>query len=796
MNINELETYNLADAVKFHSELNPRLWQNEQLRPEVEQQLRAIVDDFRQFLGIRDLDVRDITISGSNAAYTYTPHSDIDLHLVVNLDEVCDSEVYRELFDAKKYQYNDEHNYKIAGYDVELYVQDATQPHHSQGIYSLISNKWIRVPNRRHPTVDDISVKSKYEDLGNRIEQALKSGNIEVIKNLWEKVKTMRRTGLADTGEFGPENLTFKLLRRHGLLEKLKTAVNQARDQELSLNERRKKKKRTRYGYGGYWTPGFSFGDSESGDGGGGESIAETQQPQDIKAILQPFIDSCVEYLGIKQAPTIIIKKDPEWTRRHGTFGQFDTETGSITLAVSGRHVLDILRTLAHELTHARQDELATMPVDAGKTGSPYEDEANAMAGRIMRHWVDQYPEFFKDIPLEESVKDRLAAVAAAACIAGTPGCATTGDAVRGVQAAGTAAQTIKRMGRAGAEEEMMQRLKNELRRRQGQVVPEDYDPNGKPPGPEFKPTMPAGTVKVDVSDVYDWYKLGQHISDLEGLGQHDFGSGPPSTIMAFGSEKEEHKYINALKKTGLTTTDIDPVDVNQPKGMPRQKTDPTYNVNEALDQPYKILRWEKGDYGDVDAIARLDDNTFLSIMFNKGFSQETKEEAWSVEFYRNNSQEVTGEGDEFRVFATVLSAIQTFISDKVPGAIGKYKPNKIYFSASKQVEPGQKEQSRAGLYDSLVQRYAKALGFTSTRSDTGNKVMYELNRIKPAVAEAQEQCPECGGPMFSNLLINEKQDACYYKVKSRYKVWPCAYASGALVQCRKKGAANWGNKK
>ena len=55
--------------------------------------------------------------------------------------------------------------------------------------------------------------------------------------------------------------------------------------------------------------------------------------------------------------------------------------------------------------------------------------------------------------------------------------------------------------------------------------------------------------------------------------------------------------------------------------------------------------------------------------------------------------------------------------------------------------------------------------------------------------------CPECGGPSFSNLLLAEKQDACYHKVKSRYKVWPSAYASGALVQCRKKGAANWGNK-
>ena len=106
----------------------------------------------------------------------------------------------------------------------------------------------------------------------------------------------------------------------------------------------------------------------------------------------------------------------------------------------------------------------------------------------------------------------------------------------------------------------------------------EDYDPNDIPPGPEFKPTMPQGTVKVDVSDVYDWYKLGQHISNLKGLGKHDFGKGPPSTIMAFGSEEEEHEYIKNLKKTGLTTTDIDPP--SKIKG-PKQKLDPTYNVGE-----------------------------------------------------------------------------------------------------------------------------------------------------------------------------------------------------------------------
>jgi len=59
-----------------------------------------------------------------------------------------------------------------------------------------------------------------------------------------------------------------------------------------------------------------------------------------------------------------------------------------------------------------------------------------------------------------------------------------------------------------------------------------------------------------------------------------------------------------------------------------------------------------------------------------------------------------------------------------------------------------------------------------------------------------QQMCPKCGGPSFSDLILAEKQDACYHKVRSRYKVWPSAYASGALVQCRKKGAANWGNKK
>jgi hypothetical protein len=62
-------------------------------------------------------------------------------------------------------------------------------------------------------------------------------------------------------------------------------------------------------------------------------------------------------------------------------------------------------------------------------------------------------------------------------------------------------------------------------------------------------------------------------------------------------------------------------------------------------------------------------------------------------------------------------------------------------------------------------------------------------------MTESSYQCPHCGGPMFSEMMMMEKKDACYYKVKASAKVWPSAYASGRLVQCRKKGAANYGNK-
>jgi hypothetical protein len=87
----------------------------------------------------------------------------------------------------------------------------------------------------------------------------------------------------------------------------------------------------------------------------------------------------------------------------------------------------------------------------------------------------------------------------------------------------------------------------------------------------------------------------------------------------------------------------------------------------------------------------------------------------------------------------------------------------------------------------------------TSLKEGVAEGVEQYLEEMRRAgydiVTERATLCPECGGPAYEDKMLAEKQDACYYKVKSRYKVWPSAYASGALVRCRKVGAKNWGNK-
>jgi hypothetical protein len=309
MNLHELDRYKLSDAVKFNARLNPRIWgKDEHLKPEVRDALMKIADDFRESLGVKDLDLKDITLSGSNAAYTYTPNSDIDLHLVV---DIPDDVVYRELFDAKKYAYNNQHNIRIGGYDVELYVQDVGQPHVTQGEYSLLGNDWIQVPRRQRADVVDQSTRSKYQDLKQRIKDAIKTRDHAVLADLMSKIRQLRQSGLDKHGEFGPENLAFKMLRTQGYIQKLVDARNAAKDQELSIDERVQP----------HVTYGFT---TESADG--------------LQDTINQFARSCIEYLGIKKSPRIELHTSTDWSEQTGSFGQYEPETNVLHLATAGRH--------------------------------------------------------------------------------------------------------------------------------------------------------------------------------------------------------------------------------------------------------------------------------------------------------------------------------------------------------------------------------------------------------------------------------------------------------------------------
>lgn len=379
MNINDLENFRLNDAVKFHNTLNPDLFTDERMQADVRKQLLAIAEDFVEFMGVESLKVVDIRLYGSSAAYTYTDHSDIDLHILVDMSGISDEDVYKELFNSKKQLYNDSLDITVRGLPVELYMQDAKEEVKSLGDYSVLNDRWIKFPKRAKASLEEHSVIEKFKRLVVLSELALRSDDIDLLDDLLDTISRYRQAGLEEGGEFSPENIAYKSLRSKGIVDKLYKHRDVLHSDDLSIDE--------------------------------------------------------------------------------------------------------------------------------------------------------------------------------------------------------------------------------------------DYDATN-PPGPEFPPTMPAGTVKVDVSDVYDWYKLGQHISNLDGLGKHDFGGGPPSTIMAFGSEDEEHKYIDALKKTGLTTTDIDPVDPHQPKNMPRQKVDRTYNVNEAIESRLRSeLKQFMESSGYIPSYGEKDDPRFKTAL-------------------------------------------------------------------------------------------------------------------------------------------------------------------------------------
>jgi hypothetical protein len=221
--------------VAYHNELNSKAWDNGQLRPEVRQRLLQIATIFIDYLDIPNFDALDIVLTGSIANYNYTRFSDFDLHVVTRYSDLRCDDVAEAFYRAKKEVWNNQHDIMIRGHEVELYVEDVEQPPVSGGVYSVVNDRWIKKPSYNPPRIDDRAVNDKANDLIQRITKAIASDDTADIERLRAKIRNMRRSGLDTAGEFGVENLAFKIVRNLGYLEKLSTAYTRQQDRDLSL---------------------------------------------------------------------------------------------------------------------------------------------------------------------------------------------------------------------------------------------------------------------------------------------------------------------------------------------------------------------------------------------------------------------------------------------------------------------------------------------------------------------------------------------------------------------------------
>tara|TARA_S200002703_G_scaffold152229_1_gene152445 strand:+ start:167 stop:877 length:711 start_codon:yes stop_codon:yes gene_type:complete len=207
-----------------HDQLNQKIWtSNGKLRTEVREKLMIIAGDFINYLGI-PIDVLDVRFTGSLANFNYTPSSDIDLHLIIDFDSVNkDLDLVTEFMNAKRGFWNDRHDIRIEGFDVELYPEDVDEEHVASALFSIKDNKWIKTPSRFDSQPNLNAVYRKYKELVKRIEKIINSKNTDAedISDLIEKIKKMRKAGLSRSGEMSVENLAYKLIRNSDYLQAL-----------------------------------------------------------------------------------------------------------------------------------------------------------------------------------------------------------------------------------------------------------------------------------------------------------------------------------------------------------------------------------------------------------------------------------------------------------------------------------------------------------------------------------------------------------------------------------------------
>lgn len=230
---------------EIKEDLNRDIWdENDKLKPEIAKKLLKIAKDFYEGLDLQ-APILDITITGSIANYNWTEKSDIDLHILIDYLAVNeDAELVKKFLAQAKTNWNKNHEIMIKDHEVEIYVQDDREPHHSTGVYSILDDDWIIKPERSEFQVSEDDVKKKNQYFIDAIESINKikeDGKHEEAygdsDRLTNKLRNYRQSGLEKGGEYSVENLVFKGLRNSDYIEKLYDMKKDSYDTIMSIKQ-------------------------------------------------------------------------------------------------------------------------------------------------------------------------------------------------------------------------------------------------------------------------------------------------------------------------------------------------------------------------------------------------------------------------------------------------------------------------------------------------------------------------------------------------------------------------------
>ena len=237
---------NIISSFKVQKELNPDIWlmddEGYKMRPEIRDSLLKIVEDYEEFIDI-DIDIEDITLTGSLSNFNWSEFSDVDLHILVDFENPSES-IEKKYLDSRRIIWNSLRDVNVKGFESEIYVQDSKEQHFASGMYSVMYNDWVVKPEEKEVVLDPHKILSKskqWMDMIDQIEDNMErtSSNelMQTIDDLRRRLKKYRGAGLADKGEYSYENLTFKFLRRNGYIGKLIGLKNKLIDKSLTLED-------------------------------------------------------------------------------------------------------------------------------------------------------------------------------------------------------------------------------------------------------------------------------------------------------------------------------------------------------------------------------------------------------------------------------------------------------------------------------------------------------------------------------------------------------------------------------